>query len=113
MLCNGESLLPFAGPADPKLLGDPKQAWASSPFRACDLSPYLPSAGAHPISTPSHVFGMLCALADEGYLAISEHARTRQITFQLERMPEADLLTRRLAEDPGPVPVFRTGHHLS
>lgn len=77
------------------------------PFLARDLNPFIPSAGAHPISTPSHTFGMLCALADEGYLSMSEHPNTRQITFELERMPPPDYVRARLAEDPGPLPIFQ------
>lgn len=73
------------------------------PFRACDLNAFIPSAGSHPVSTPSHTFGMLCTLADEGYLTLEEHPFTRQITFTLEAMPPADYVERRLAE-----PVVRT-----
>ncbi len=80
-----------------------------APFRACDLNAYVPNAGSHRISTPSHVFGMLCALADEGYFNLSEHPHTRQITFRVAAMPPADYVARRLAEDPGPVPVYRAG----
>jgi glyoxylase-like metal-dependent hydrolase (beta-lactamase superfamily II) len=76
------------------------------PFRACDLNPFIPSAGAHPISTPSHTFGMLCTLADEGYLRLDEHPRTRQITFTLEEMPPADYVERRLAEEVPSLPIF-------
>lgn len=86
-------------------LGDP--ARRSTPFRACDLTPHIPNAGAHPISTPSHVFGMLCALADEGFLDLSEDAHTRQITFRVLATPPKDYVTRRLAEEPGPVTVYR------
>ena len=68
------------------------------PFRACDLNAFIPSAGSHPVSTPSHTFGMLCTLADEGYLSLEEHPYTRQITFSLEEMPPADYVERRLAE---------------
>jgi glyoxylase-like metal-dependent hydrolase (beta-lactamase superfamily II) len=85
-------------------LGDPERR--SRPFMAKDLNAFIPSAGAHPISTPSHSFGMLCTLADEGYFTMSEDPQTRQITFHLERMPPDDYVTRRLAEDPGPLPVF-------
>lgn len=70
----------------------------AEPFRARDLNAFIPSAGSHPISTPSHTFGMLCTLADEGYLSLEEHPRTRQITFTLEEMPPADYVERRLAE---------------
>lgn len=83
------------------------------PFRACDLNPFIPSAGAHPISTPSHTFGMLCSLVDDGFLDMAENPTTRQITFTLREMPPADHVERRLALDPGPVPVFRTGHQVS
>lgn len=82
--------------------GEP--ARRAEPFRACDLNAFIPSAGSHPISTPSHTFGMLCTLADEGYLSLEEHPRTRQITFRLEEMPPADYVERRLAE-----PVERLG----
>jgi glyoxylase-like metal-dependent hydrolase (beta-lactamase superfamily II) len=85
-------------------LSDPARRGA--PFRACDLNPFIPTAGSHPISTPSHSFGMLCALADEGYLSLSEHPRTRQIAFRLEEMPPGDYVERRLDEDPGPLPIF-------
>jgi glyoxylase-like metal-dependent hydrolase (beta-lactamase superfamily II) len=85
-------------------LADP--ARRGSAFRACDLNPFIPTAGSHPISTPSHSFGMLCALADEGYLTLTEHPRTRQISFRLEEMPPADYVQRRLEEDPGPLPIF-------
>jgi glyoxylase-like metal-dependent hydrolase (beta-lactamase superfamily II) len=78
----------------------------NAPFRACDLNPFIPTAGAHPISTPSHSFGMLCALADEGYLALDEHPHTRQISFSVRELPPADYVERRLAEDPGPLPIF-------
>ncbi len=70
----------------------------AKPFRACDLNAFIPNAGSHPVSTPSHTFGMLCTLADEGYLALEEHPFTRQITFTLEAMPPADYVERRLAE---------------
>ncbi|MBK8996996.1 MAG: MBL fold metallo-hydrolase [Myxococcales bacterium] len=76
--------------------GEP--ARRAEPFRACDLNAFIPSAGSHPISTPSHTFGMLCTLADEGYLSLEEHPRTRQITFRLEEMPPADYVESRLAE---------------
>lgn len=79
------------------------------PFRACDLNPFIPSAGAHPISTPSHSFGMLCTLADEGYLDLEEHQRTRQITFTLREMPPASYVRERLSRDPGPLPILRGG----
>jgi glyoxylase-like metal-dependent hydrolase (beta-lactamase superfamily II) len=85
-------------------LGDPARRGA--PFRACDLNPFIPSAGSHPISTPSHSFGMLCTLADEGYLALEEHPHTRQISFTLRELPPADYVESRLSEDPGPLPIF-------
>lgn len=78
----------------------------SSPFMARDLSPYIPSAGSHRISTPSHTFGMLCALADEGYLALQEDAHTRQITFRLEELPPADYLDQRLAREVHALPLY-------
>lgn len=76
------------------------------PFRAMDLNPYIPTAGSHPISTPSHVFGMLCMLADDGFLEMEEHRRTRQIVFELVEEPPADYVTRILDRDPGPLPIF-------
>lgn len=79
----------------------------AAPFMAKDLNPFIPTAGSHPISTPSHSFGLLCALADEGYLSLSEHHRTRQISFRLVDLPPADYLERRLAESPGPLPILR------
>jgi len=79
-------------------------------FYARDLNAYIPSAGAHPVSTPSHTFGMLCALADEGFLSLEEHPHTRQISFQLEQLPPSDYVERRLAEDPGPLVMYRAGH---
>ncbi|MBM4361366.1 MAG: MBL fold metallo-hydrolase [Deltaproteobacteria bacterium] len=84
-------------------LSDP--ARAGEPFFARDLNRFIPSAGAHPISTPSHSFGMLCALADEGYLGMSEDPQTRQISFTLEKLPPADWASRLLAQDPGPLPI--------
>jgi glyoxylase-like metal-dependent hydrolase (beta-lactamase superfamily II) len=86
-------------------LSDP--AWQGKPFLACDLSRYIPSAGAHPISTPSHTFGMLCALVDEGYFSMVEDPNTRQISFTVERMPPDDWVTRSLSIDPGPLPLFK------
>lgn len=71
----------------------------AKPFRACDMNAFIPNAGSHPISTPSHTFGMLCTLADEGFLTLSEHPHTRQITFTLEAMPPTDYVERRLAEE--------------
>jgi glyoxylase-like metal-dependent hydrolase (beta-lactamase superfamily II) len=85
-------------------LGDP--ARRAAPFYARDLNPFIPSAGAHPISTPSHTFGMLCALVDEGYFSMSEDPRTRQIAFTVERVPPEDWVSRSLARDPGPLPLF-------
>ncbi len=76
------------------------------PFRARDLSPYIPTAGSHPISTPSHVFGMLCMLADDGYLDMEEHPRTRQLTFTLRETPPSDYVRAILAKDPGPLPTY-------
>jgi glyoxylase-like metal-dependent hydrolase (beta-lactamase superfamily II) len=81
----------------------------SQPFYARDLNDYIPSAGAHPISTPSHSFGMLCSLADEGYLALEEHRYTRQISFRLAEMPPAEWIERRFGEEPGPLPIYRAG----
>lgn len=76
------------------------------PFRACDLNRFIPSAGAHPISTPSHTFGMLCSLVDEGYFSMSEHPHTRQISFSVDQMPPEDWVSRALAKDPGPLPLY-------
>lgn len=76
------------------------------PFYAKDLGPYIPSAGAHPVSTPSHVFGMLCLLADEGYLDMEEHPRTRQISFTVHAMPPESFVRDLLARDPGPIPLY-------
>ncbi len=76
------------------------------PFTAADLSPLIPQAHSHTVSTPSHMFGMLCALADDGYLSLSEDVTSRRITFVLEDLPPGDYMERRLAEDPGPLPVF-------
>lgn len=91
-------------------LGDTSRGARDEPFRACDLNPYIPSAGAHPVSTPSHVFGMLCLLADEGYLGMEEDKYTRQIRFHIEAMPPADFVSSLLQSDPGPVPVLHAGH---
>ena len=77
------------------------------PFRACDLNPYIPTAGAHPISTPSHVGGMLCLLADEGWLDMVEDARTRQLTFTVREQPPADHVTRLIESDPGELPIYQ------
>ena len=76
------------------------------PFRAMELNPYIPTAGSHPISTPGHVFGMLCMLADDGFLDMEEHRQTRQIVFSLVETPPADYVTRILARDPGPLPIY-------
>jgi glyoxylase-like metal-dependent hydrolase (beta-lactamase superfamily II) len=78
----------------------------SEPFYARDLNRFIPSAGAHPISTPSHTFGMLCALVDEGYFSMEENAQTRQIAFRVERMPPDDWVGKSLARDPGPLPLY-------
>jgi glyoxylase-like metal-dependent hydrolase (beta-lactamase superfamily II) len=91
-----------------EFLADPERRGRG--FYARDLNAYIPSAGAHPISTPSHTFGMLCTLADEGYLSLEEHPHTRQISFQLEELPPSDYVERRLAEDPGPLVLYRAGH---
>lgn len=79
----------------------------SAPFLAKDLNAVIPSAGAHPISTPSHTFGMLCTLADEGYLRLDEDPHTRQITFRLEEMPPADYVEKRLAEPANVIATYR------
>lgn len=76
------------------------------PFTAADLNPLVPQAHSHTVSTPSHVFGMLCALADEGYLTLTEDVTSRRITFVLDEVPPPDYLAARLAEDPGPVMLF-------
>jgi glyoxylase-like metal-dependent hydrolase (beta-lactamase superfamily II) len=76
------------------------------PFLACDLNRFIPSAGAHPISTPSHTFGMLCSLVDEGFFSMEENPQTRQISFTVDRMPPDDWVTRSLALDPGPLPLY-------
>jgi len=91
-----------------RALRDDFLAEHEGPFRAMDLNPYIPTAGSHPISTPSHVFGMLCMLADDGFLDMEEHRRTRQIVFSLVEAPPADYVTRILARDPGPLPIFGT-----
>ena len=82
----------------------------SAPFNAAALNPYIPSAGSHPISTPSHTFGMLCSLVDEGYFSMIEDPVTRQICFEVTELPPPDWLEKRFGEDPGPVPVYRRGH---
>ncbi len=76
------------------------------PFTAAELNPLVPQAHSHTVSTPSHVFGMLCALADEGYLTLTEDVTSRRITFVLDEVPPADYLSARLAEDPGPLTLF-------
>lgn len=90
-------------------LADTSRGSREEPFRACDLNPYIPSAGAHPVSTPSHVFGMLCTLADEGYLELEEDIHTRQIHFKLLEMPPQSYVRELLHTDPGPVPLFHSG----
>jgi glyoxylase-like metal-dependent hydrolase (beta-lactamase superfamily II) len=92
-------------------LGDAERR--AQPFMAKDLNRFIPSAGAHPISTPSHAFGMLCSLADEGYFTMAEDRYTRQITFKLQDLPPADYLKGRLAEDPGPLPIFKRSQRPS
>ncbi len=77
------------------------------PFQARDLNPYIPTAGAHPISTPSHVGGMLCLLADEGWLDMTEDPRTRNLTFTVREQPPADYVTRLIETDPGTLPIHR------
>lgn len=84
-----------------------EEARRKQPFLAKDLNAVIPSAGAHPISTPSHTFGMLCTLADEGYLRLDEDPHTRQITFRLEQMPPADYVEKRLAEPANVIPTYR------
>lgn len=88
--------------------GDRDTDWKARPFSARDLSPYIPSAGAHPISTASHLFGMLCMLADEGYLGMTEEPRSRQLSFQLVEMPPTDLVANLLAADAGHFSVYRS-----
>jgi glyoxylase-like metal-dependent hydrolase (beta-lactamase superfamily II) len=85
----------------------------STPFLACDLNRFIPSAGAHPISTPSHTFGMLCALVDEGYFSMEEHPQTRKISFSVDRMPPEDWASKSLARDPGPLPLFMHSQRAS
>jgi glyoxylase-like metal-dependent hydrolase (beta-lactamase superfamily II) len=95
------------------LLEDFLSARAGEPFRACDLNRFIPSAGAHPVSTPSHTFGMLCALVDEGYFSMEEHPHTRQISFTVERTPPEDWVAKSLARDPGPLPLFMHSQRAS
>ncbi len=90
-------------------LADTSRGSREQAFRARDLNPYIPSAGAHPVSTPSHVFGMLCTLADEGYLELEEDIHTRQIHFRLLEMPPPSYVRDLLRTDPGPVPLFHAG----
>jgi glyoxylase-like metal-dependent hydrolase (beta-lactamase superfamily II) len=86
--------------------GDTKHDWTEQPFLASDLNPYIATAGAHPVSTASHLFGMLCMLADEGYLSMSEHPATRQLTFQLQAMPPTDFIAGLLAREAGHYDVY-------
>jgi glyoxylase-like metal-dependent hydrolase (beta-lactamase superfamily II) len=88
--------------------GDDKKDWKSRSFSARDLSPYISSAGAHPISTASHLFGMLCMLADEGYLSMVEHPHTRQLTFSLETLPPTDLVANKLSAAAGHFEIYGT-----
>jgi hypothetical protein len=44
---------------------------------------------------------------------MTEDPHTRQISFQVERMPPDDYVVRRLAEDPGPLPVFKRSQRPS
>jgi glyoxylase-like metal-dependent hydrolase (beta-lactamase superfamily II) len=85
----------------------------TTPFLACDLNRFIPSAGAHPISTPSHTFGMLCALVDEGYFSMDEHPHTRKISFSVESMPPEDWVSKSLAREPGPLPLFMHSQRAS
>jgi glyoxylase-like metal-dependent hydrolase (beta-lactamase superfamily II) len=87
--------------------GDESADWKSRPFLARDLARYIPSAGAHPISTASHTFGMLCMLADEGYLTMTEDTRSRQLSFELAEMPPTDFVANLLAADAGHFSVYR------
>jgi glyoxylase-like metal-dependent hydrolase (beta-lactamase superfamily II) len=87
--------------------GDSDKRWTEQPFRAGDLAPYVASAGAHPISTASHIFGMLCMLADENYLTMTEHPRTRQLSFELVKMPPKGLVSDLLARDAGHMDLYR------
>lgn len=92
-------------------LSDPTRK--HQPFRACDLNRFIPSAGAHPISTPSHTFGMLCTLVDEGYLGMEEHPNTRQISFWVESMPPEDYVAQMFGADAGPLPIFKRSQRPS
>lgn len=76
------------------------------PFAAADLNPLVPQAHSHTVSTPSHVFGLLCALADEGYLTLTEDVTSRRITFVLDEVPPRDYIAARLAEEVGPLRLF-------
>lgn len=92
-------------------LSDPERK--NEPFYARDLNRFIPSAGAHPISTPSHTFGMLCSLVDEGYFSMSEDPQTRQISFTVERLPPPDWVEKSLKREPGPLPLFEHGQRTS
>lgn len=92
-------------------LSDP--ARKNEPFFAKDLNRFIPSAGAHPISTPSHTFGMLCSLVDEGYFSMTEDPLTRQIAFSVERLPPADWVEISLRKEPGPLPLFQHSQRMS
>lgn len=80
-----------------------------APFTAMDVCQVIPSAGAHRVSTPSHVFGMLCALSEEGLLEANEDINTRMVRFRVVGALSEDYLERRLSADPGPLPLYRAG----
>lgn len=77
------------------------------PFRVCDLTPFIPSAGAHRGSTPSHLGGMLCLLADEGWLAMEEDPDSRHLLFTVRALPPADYVTALVEDTSSPLDEYR------
>ncbi|MCA9773433.1 MAG: MBL fold metallo-hydrolase [Myxococcales bacterium] len=83
------------------------------PFVATDVLGRISSAGAHKMSTPSHVFGMLCSLAEEGFFDMEEDEKTRHVRFTMREVPPEDFMARKLAQDPGFVPVYSRGGRVA
>ena len=57
-----------------EFLADADRAAGHRSFRGSDVMACIPTAGAHPVSTAGHLFGLLCTLVDEGFLAMDEQA---------------------------------------
>lgn len=76
-------------------------------FAVVDASSRISHAQAEPMSVTSHLYGLICLLAEEGVLSAREDPRSRHIRFARIGDPPKDLIERLVHEDRSPLRILR------